>query len=196
MTKSLEPFRNAILNSLNLLVESGDKITAASVIKNAKFEDGRAVGKSTLYRKNNVSKKYIHEDLILLIDETKNDFKKARGKPTKNESIDSYKKKIEKLKRQLDDMVDQLAEQESRLRRASSGVTSNSQSISSLEGELYILYSILFEITSEQTKINKKANNFINKYEIKSTSIDSIRSAKSSVKGYIDDIQNSTLVRL
>ena len=149
-----------------------------------------------MYRKNNVSKKYIHEDLILLIDETKNDFKKARGKPTKNESIDSYKKKIEKLKRQLDDMVDQLAEQESRLRRASSGVTSNSQSISSLEGELYILYSILFEITSEQTKINKKANNFINKYEIKSTSIDSIRSAKSSVKGYIDDIQNSTLVRL
>jgi len=46
------------------------------------------------------------------------------------------------------------------------------------------------------SKVGEQANNFINKYEIKSTSIESIHSAKSAVKGYIKDIRDSTLIRI
>ena len=112
MSKSVEPFRRAILKSLSSLVEKGDLITNKAVIENAKFDEGKPVGKSTLYRKNDDTKEFVHKDLLKTIQKTiqkaKDGIDIANDTPTKTQKITKLtkdkknlenKKKKEKLEK-------------------------------------------------------------------------------------------------
>ena len=87
MSKSIEPFRRAILKSLSSLVEKGNLITNKVVIENAKFDEGKPVGKSTLYRKNDDTKEFVHKDLLETIKKAKDGINIANDKPTKAQKI-------------------------------------------------------------------------------------------------------------
>ena len=64
-----DTFHAAILRSLRALVDSGEVITNTAVIENAKYLDGRQVGKSTLYSlKRGQKGVYVHSDLLVTLD--------------------------------------------------------------------------------------------------------------------------------
>jgi hypothetical protein len=64
MTKPVEPFEMAIRQSMEALKASGQPITQASIIANAKFENGTPVGRSTLYKTNKKTGLHVHAELL------------------------------------------------------------------------------------------------------------------------------------
>jgi len=196
MSKSIEPFRRAILKSLSSLVEKGDLITNKAVIENAKFDEGKPVGKSTLYRKNDDTKEFVHKDLLKTIQKAKDGIDIANDKPTKTQNITKLTKDKKNLESKIENMIDQIVEQESRLKRALSGVDSDNHVTKSLELEMYVVLSILIATTPRLSLIYKRAQDFINKYEQKSNNPDIIKRAKVEVFEYISDIKYSTITTL
>lgn len=196
MSKSIEPFRRAILESLSLIVEKGDLITNKAVIENAKFDDGKPVGKSTLYRKNDDTKEYVHKNLLETIQKAKDGIDIANDKPTKAQKITKLTTQKQDLNSKIDNMTDQIVEQEIRLQRALSGVDSDKHVTKALELEMYVVLSILITETPRASLIYKRAQDFINKYEQKTTNLDTIKRAKLEVSEYINDIKYSTITTL
>lgn len=196
MSKSIEPFRRAILKSLSSLVEKSDLITNKAVIENAKFDGGKPVGKSTLYRKNDDTKEFVHKDLLKTIQKAKDGIDIANDKPTKSQKITKLMTHKEDLNNKIDNMIDQIAKQEFRLKKAQSGVDSDNHVTKTLELEMYVILSILITNTPRLSLINKRAQDFINKYEQKTNNPDTINRAKVEVSEYITDIQYSTITTL
>ena len=83
---STSEFVAAIEASLKSLVERGFPISQASVIANARTSKGNAVGKTTLYRKNDRTGELIHQALIDKIESEKNNRKKKIGRQTRGET--------------------------------------------------------------------------------------------------------------
>jgi hypothetical protein len=196
MSKSIEPFRRAILESLSKLVESGDLITNKTVIDNAKFDAGNSVGKSTLYRKNDDTKEFVHKSLLNAIQEAKDGIDIANDKPIKAQKINKLTEDKNKLKSRIDDIADKILEQEVKLKNAQSGIDSDKHVTKSLELEMYVVLSILITNTPRLSLINKRAQDFINKYEQKTNNPDTIKRAKVEVSEYISDIKYSTITTL
>lgn len=69
MTKPVQPFEMAIRQSMEALKASGQPITQASIIANAKFENGRPVGRSSLYKTNKKTGLHVHAKLLAEIRE-------------------------------------------------------------------------------------------------------------------------------
>jgi hypothetical protein len=196
MSKSIEPFRRAILESLSKLVESSDLITNKTVIDNAKFNDGTPVGKSTIYRKNDDTKEFVHKSLLNAIQEAKDGIDIANDKSIKAQKINKLTEDKNKLKSRIDDIADKILEQEVKLKNAQSGIDSDKHVTKSLELEMYVVLSILITNTPRLSLINKRAQDFINKYEQKTNNPDTIKRAKVEVSEYISDIKYSTITTL
>lgn len=193
MAKSTEPFKIAIKASLYALVANGDKINAAQVIANAKFEGGTPVGQNTLYKKkSDGSGERIHEDLIQMIAQAKDGKLKEDGKPSRGETIKSLSGAIVELNQQLKVISDQVIEQEERHRNTEVISQSNRGNAKNYEEDLYILYSIIALTSPRGSLINDRANEFIQKYELKSVQT-TITRAKGEVNEYISDMKDSTL---
>jgi len=196
MSKSIEPFRRAILESLSKLIESGDLITNKTVIDNAKFDAGNPVGKSTLYRKNDDTKERVHKDLLEDIRKAKDGIDIANDKPTKAQKINKLTEDKNKLTSRIDDIADKILEQEVKLKNAQSGIDSDKHVTKSLELEMYVVLSILITNTPRLSLINKRAQDFINKYEQKTNNPDTIKRAKVEISEYISDMKYSTITTL
>ena len=143
MTNKRGTFEDAILSSLEALIESGETVTKSAVIKNAKYKDGRPVGKSTLYAryKGRRGKKgpYVHTDLHKKIDAAKDKQRKGEGKTTKKETIANSKKESARLRAENQKLVDAVVTQEARLQQANNRITSKERSTVSFESEIFTL---------------------------------------------------------
>lgn len=143
MTKKRGTFKDAILSSLEALIESGEAITKTAVIKNAKYKDGRPVGESTLYaqRKGKRGKKgpYVHADLHKKIDAAKEKQLKGEGKTTKKETIANSKEESARLRAENQKLVDAVVTQEAQLQQANNRIASKDRSTVSFESEIYTL---------------------------------------------------------
>lgn len=138
-------FVTAIEKSLKGLIDSGLPITQASVIANAKTNEGNTVGKTTLYRKNDKTGELIHQALIDKIEDAKNNNKKRGGKKTRGETITSLRKEIARLKKKEKGLIDRVVEQEAEIIQLQKGKGVSSSTIDSFEGELYVAHSLLLK---------------------------------------------------
>lgn len=194
MAKNPELFRQAIRESLRILVAKGEPITNENIILNAKFNDGRPVGKSTLYRKNDLTKEFVHQDLLLEIQYAKDGKNIAEGKSTRTQTVSKLILEKQELQHQLGILADQVVEQEFRLRKALEGVNTDKQVVTSQEQELYVVLSVIQSITSSSSLINKYSLDFVTKYQQKHIGSELIRRANEDIKEYISDHKNSTLI--
>ncbi|GAC24247.1 hypothetical protein GMES_1951 [Paraglaciecola mesophila KMM 241] len=138
-------FVAAIEESLKDLIDRGLPITQTSVIVNAKTSDGNAVGKTTLYRKNDKTGGLIHQALIDKIESAKNDRKKGAGRQTRGQTIVSLNKEIARLKKEQKGLTDRVVEQEAEIIQLQEGKGRSSSRVDSFEGELYIAHSLLLK---------------------------------------------------
>jgi len=194
MTRRTEPFRKAILNSLTDIEARGEKITQAVIIKHAKFDDGRSVGKTTLYKKNKTTGEYVHEDLLKKIEQAVNLQCKRKGAPTKTETIESLKLQKKELQDEISKLVDQVVEQEQKLNQVQTGMDSDRNTVKSQEAEVYVLSALLKYLAPKSSNAEKHARDVVIKYEQKNRGASIIDSANLEIEEYIRDINYSTLI--
>jgi chromosome segregation ATPase len=142
---STSEFVAAIEASLKSLVERGFPISQASVIANARTSKGNAVGKTTLYKKNDRTGELIHQALIDKIESEKNNRKKKIGRQTRGETIVSLHKEISRLKKEQKGLLNRVVEQEAEITLLQEGRGRSSSRIDSFEGELYVAHGLLLK---------------------------------------------------
>lgn len=144
-----DTFHAAILRSLRALVDSGEVITNTAVIENAKYLDGRQVGKSTLYSlKRGQKGVYVHSDLLVTLDTARDEQLKGKGKSTKKETIASVKKESARLRAENKKLVDAVVTQEAALQKANSRITTKERTSASYESDIYTLASLVHHMSS------------------------------------------------
>ncbi|WP_305947937.1 hypothetical protein [Vreelandella aquamarina] len=183
-------FQKAIIESLESLTKEGKKITKNAVIQNARFEDGKPVGKTTLYSRNESTKEFVHAELLRLIDDAVASQARAKGKKTRAETLFELKKTIADLRRENNKLVDQVVEQESRLQTVSTDRRGDKHTIASQEDELYVLASIINRIT------DKGVDDFVEhvrRYSIKNRNGSRLARSDAEVERYLDEIRYSRL---
>ncbi len=147
--KRKERFQAAINESLESLRKEGKKVTKTAVIENARFEDGKPVGKTTLYSRNEITKEFVHADLLRKIDDAAAAQAKTKGKKTRSETLASLRKTIADLREENAKLVDQVVEQEARLQGATTDRHGDKHIVSAQEDELYVLTSIINRLTDD-----------------------------------------------
>lgn len=186
-------FQRAIIKSLEFLKKEGNNITKSAVIEHAQFEDGRPVGKTTLYSRNENTKEFVHADLLRMIDDAAAAQRKNKGKKTRSETLTSLRKTIAELKDERDKLVDQVVEQESKLQSASTDRRGDKNVIVSQEDELYVLASIINRLT------DRAVNDFAEqarRYSVKYRNDPRLRRSDAEVERYMQEINYSRLYRL
>jgi hypothetical protein len=136
-------FTVAIRESLASLIQEKKPISQTSVIKGARTKDGKSVGLTTLYRKNDKTGEYVHQELINEIELAKNNLKKRKGKKTQGETIVGIKKEKAIIEKERQNLIDRVVEQENEIRQLSNGKSLNNSQMKTLEGELYVAHSVL-----------------------------------------------------
>lgn len=186
-------FQRAIVESLESLAREEKKITKTAVIDRAKFDDGKAVGKSTLYSKNSTTGEFVHADLLRMIDAAVSHQRKRKGKKSWPESMSGLRKTLSDLKQENEKLVDQVVEQESRLQLVLRERSGYQNAIASQEDELYVLASI----------INRLAKNSVQdlvelarRYSLKYRGDSRLQRADEAVERYIDELNRSKFLCL
>lgn len=193
MSAKKEPFQRAIRKALADLQVHGEKITHAKVINTARFDNGKPVGKTTLYSKHAVTKECVHQDLLLEIKEItlkqKNGVKKVR----KDQAMSSLKDELKALKEENGKLIDQVVEQEYRLNQSLAITDGNKHVVESLEQDIYVLASLVTGLTGDSIKdfTQLKRN-----YEVKYMGDPRINIAKKEIDAYNQDINRSRLVSI
>lgn len=181
-------FQKAIIESLEFLQKEGKKITKSAVIENARFEDGKPVGRTTLYSRHEKTKNFVHAELLRLIDDAAASQAKKQGKKTRSETLTSLRKKISDLQEENSKLVDQVVEQESRLQLESTDRRGDKNVIASQEDELYVLVSIINQLT------NKAINDFVEqarRYSVKYRNDPRLKRSDAEVERYLEEIRYS-----
>lgn len=142
------PFQRAIEASLEALIASGEKITKLAVIDNARFDDGRPVGKATLYCRNEKTRELVHKELHKKIDNAADrQTKDARQRQlTKIETVSALRKVIKELKAENSRLRDQLVEQEARVHEGASASVGLKNQLTTLEEEKYVLAKVFDKV--------------------------------------------------
>mgnify|MGYP000897024209 CR=1 FL=1 len=186
-------FEKAIVESLEALIKEGKKITKTAVIDRAKFDDGTAVGKSTLYSRNSATGEFVHAALLRTIDEATAKQRRGEGRCVRPESISGLKKAISDLKQENEKLIDQVVEQESRLTRVSGDRLGDKNTIALQEGELYVLASIINKLTQnsvyELVELSRR-------YSLKYRGDSRLQRADEEVDRYIDELNRSKFLCL
>lgn len=186
-------FERAIVESLELLKKEGKKITKTAVIEHAQFEDGRPVGKTTLYSRSATTSEFVHADLLKMIDDAAANRQRVKGKKTRSDTLTDLKKTIAELKQENEKLVDQVVEQESKLQSASGDRNGYKNVIASQEDELYVLASIINRITENSVQDMVE---LVRRYSLKCRDNPRSRRADEEVDRYMDEINRSKLLRL
>ncbi|GAA4823527.1 hypothetical protein GCM10011365_25780 [Marinicella pacifica] len=187
-----EKFVHAIKESLKNIESQGEKITISAVIKNARYENNNHVGKSTLYKKNKKNE-FIHKDLLKLINKSKDKQSKKNGKKTKSSTLNELRSKIKSLNGEVQSLTDQIVTQESKLRQLSSVKSSDNATIASQEFEMYILYSLLKRLTTNNSDIYEFSTKFINKFEQKYSGDTILSEAKIQINKLIKNANDKPI---
>ncbi len=188
-----EKFQRAIRNSLEELLGSGEHIIKQAVIDNARFENGRQVGKTTLYSRHEITKEYVHADLLKEIDEViQSQRKKLTGK-TKAESMVDLRSQITLLKEENKKLVDQIVEQEARLKNVESSTLGENHIIANQEIEIYVLGKLVNELANGAVGEIKL---LVNRFEEKYRGEELLVSANKEIERYKEKISHSRLVSL
>ncbi|MDC9523341.1 hypothetical protein PSH55_19825 [Pseudoalteromonas sp. Angola-31] len=185
---SSEEFKIAIRESISGLIAKGEIITKTAVISNAKLNNGSHVGKSTLYKKNS-SNEFVHAALLQEIDVAIASQKKSLGKPSYNDKISDLKNEIAKLNKENKRLVDQVVSQESRIISSLRQSDLESEMVSSFEGEVFVLQSIL-------TRLNPRYKGFIGSiqsYELKFRSTHHLSYLSQRIDKVVADIKHYTI---
>lgn len=183
-------FQRAIIESLEFLGKEGKKITKTAVIGNARFEDGKPVGRTTLYSRNENTKEFVHADLLRLIDEAAAAQARKKGRKTRPETLMDLRKTIADLRRENSKLVDQVIEQESRLQAVSTDRRGDKNVIACQEDELYMLVSIINRLT------DRTVDDFVEqarRYSLKYRNDPRLSRSDAEVERYLDEIRYSRL---
>lgn len=163
MRDSSVKFYEAMLKSIKNLEESKVIMTQKMVIDNAFFENGRPVGKSTLFRKDPKTKQHVYNDLLLKIDEAISRQRRSRGRATKQETVSNYKEKLKELMIENQALVDQLVSQESELIKARSEKSADVNHLIAKDDDIYMLAKVL---VMKSAGPHESLNSIISRYEI------------------------------
>ena len=143
-------FREAMLDALHRMEADGITITKAAVIDSARFQDGKSVGKATLYAKHEKTGLLNHAELHKEIDEAISRQCKRKGRRNRRESIAELQLKLKTLKAENGRLVDTVVSQQSQIRdiQVKSNVAQANRNIERLESDSYILAKIIDSLTS------------------------------------------------
>jgi len=185
---SVIDFKRAIRESLRVLIENNDRITNVKIIEAARLSCGKPVGKSTLYRKNDKTKEFVYQDLLLEIDVAKDTKAKLGGKSSKLETISSLRAQLTELKKENQSLVDQVCSQESIIESNSAENNIDNSILNKFQEDVYILSKVLSILHPRYNGYQKE----VLSYETKFRDDDRIFEAKKTVKEVISDIERST----
>jgi oligoendopeptidase F len=191
--KRKELFQTAIKESLESLRKEGKKITKTAVIENARFENGKPVGKTTLYSRNESTKEFVHADLLREIDDAAADQAKTKGKKTRSESFASLRKTIADLREENAKLVDQVVEQEARLQGATTDRHGDKHVIAAQEDELYVLTSIINRLTDDG--LNELVE-YSRRYSAKYRNDSRLKRSDAEVERFMVEIKHSRFLHL
>ncbi|UPR26554.1 hypothetical protein ITG08_07575 [Vibrio cyclitrophicus] len=142
-------FYTALLESLDNLIDEGftGEITQTKVIANAKFPDGKPVGKTTLYGKNENRKEFIHAEFMKKLDGL---IEKANKKTTTTvekktasttQKLKDKRSEYKELEAEYDSVLVQFAELVESKKNVNAA--SNENRVRTLEADLYVVASLL-----------------------------------------------------
>lgn len=163
MRDSSVRFSEAILKSIKKLEESRVTITQKTVIDNAFLENGRPVGKSTLFRKDPKTKLHFYNNLLLEIDKAISRQRRSRGRATKQETVANYKDKLKELTIENQALVDQIVSQEAELIKAKSDKGADVDLLIAKDDDIYMLAKVLM---MKSAGPHESLNLIISRYEI------------------------------
>lgn len=193
--RNMDAFRQAILESLERLIQSGEKISASTVVASAKYSNGRLVGKSTLYRKNIKSQEYVHVELLRKIKKAAdNSLKNRVAKSTRTDTFSYLQSKITELNLERKQLLDAVAGQEARLLAAEGDMGSDRHELEVQETEIYVLASVASELASGAiSDFSKLVLRFEKKYRNQGRKIEL---AKCEIDRYINEVRSHKLIGL
>lgn len=186
---SSSEFVAAIKESLEDLIQRGEPITQTLVIRNARARNGKPVGKTTLYRKNDSTGESIHQELIDAIDAAKKRTKKNKGGRTNEETLKQLRNEKATLEKEKKGLVDKVVEQEAEIAKLQKGEGVYSSSVRSYEGELYVAQSLLLK----RYPMLKDFKSLISAFEIKHKDTEYLEQLKKRIESLDADIQYSTV---
>lgn len=140
-----EVIRKAVRRAIKSLMDSGVKITQSEVIRNSFHENGKLIGKTTLYSKNNKTEKFVYQDLLSEIEIAIDTQNKKIGRKSKKVTLVGMKEKNKKLNLENNKLIDQVVTQQEMMRILKLGDSSVTNQIRYLEDEVFILGSLLNE---------------------------------------------------
>ncbi len=187
-------YREVVLKALEEFISTEKKITLEGVIRSARYSDGKSVGVSTIYAKND-SGSYIHQDIRSLIAEARRKQQyNSKGQIKQINDLSSLREQKIELKSKLQSFTNQLVEQRIEISEFESKVESNLNEHIGIEEELYIAVRLTNELCqSVLPDFTQLAKNFRDKF---SDDIDKIQRVEQSVSDYLKDIKKSKVVRL
>lgn len=188
-----EKFQSAILQSLDMLLESGAIITKQKVIRNAKFDDGCLVGETTLYSRHKVTKEFVHQKLLKKIDDVIDKQRKRKTGKSDKETKTYLNKHIRELKHENKKLLTQIVEQESRIKLAEKSMTSDNNVVKSQEIEVYVLSKIVNELSNGAVEDFRL---LVERFETKYRSSEILMSAQKEISRYLNQVVQSKLVSL
>lgn len=186
-------FQSAIRQSIERLVSSGAEITASAVINEAKFADGRSVGKTTLYSRHEVTGELVHSELLKEISAAQDFIKKRLSKPTRRETISGIRKELVALREENCKLVDQVVGQEFKLREFALNNSGDNHIRAELESQIYVLSSLVHFLSNGALKnVTTTKTRFEEKYSRDKR----LELASREIELYLEAIKNSRLIGL
>jgi len=190
VNKSSEIFCDAIRRSIKKLEDERVSITQKAVIDNASFDNGRNVGKSTLYRKDPVTKEHFYKDLLVEIDDAASRQRKSRGRPTKKETLVELKEKIRELKIENQALVDQVVTQESELIKLKSFKGIGEKVAQAKDDDIYMLAKTLLEKSPGSHEV---LDSIVRRYEIAHRGTERLEEMQSAAGKLCQDLLGVTV---
>ena len=194
--KRKNEFKEAMRLSLANLVLIGGPITIAMVVKNAKYENGKSVGETTIYTK--VKNKYIHQDIrdeiALAIVEQEACVKRIEKKQSVSAQLKASNAEKKKLKKKVKHLAAAIVDQEMKHLNIAQNESKLLNSVIKLEENLLGYAILINELTgSKLKKIKNHQCALENKYSNNKKMLESI---ESDVEGFLNTYNKYKIVTL
>lgn len=188
-----DQFREAIRNSLQEIASRGDPITKRAVVDQAQFDNGKPVGKSTLYSRHSQSGELVHADLHREIDAARERQQRGKGRSTKRESIAALKREMSDLRAENRSLVDAIVSQEARLEEMNRKLTNETAVRSRADYELLVFAKTVDQLGDGAILT---VTELVGRLEAKCEELGLLESAWQESEEYVRAVRNVRLVPL